>query len=134
MRNAIRVVGVAVAVVLCAASATGYQGSYKETNLGNGAFMVVVEVNEHTSYATARQYAFRRASEVCGASGFVVGGADGNSYGPTRATTVVGPDYATTRLSGGGHDFTLVYACNNGYDGSRPSGPGAGGAENLPRY
>lgn len=55
----------ALAVCLASATATSYRQSYTETNIGGGNYMVVVEVNSKTSYATARQYAFRRAAEVC---------------------------------------------------------------------
>lgn len=136
--------GVVAALALCAASATGYRQSYTESNLGGGAYMVVVEVNKHTSAATARQYAFQRASEVCGAGGFTPLGADGNSYaGSTVMTTQnIGNTTVTTAGEvGGGHDFTLMYQCNSGVGGSRSygsTGTGAGNAgvprpEDLPR-
>lgn len=102
--------------------------------------MVVVEVNKHTSYATARQYAFQRASEVCGASGFNVLGADGNSYaGSTVVTTnrIGNTDITTANQTGGGHDFTLLYNCN-GHGGAAVGGYSNGGGdvprpEDLPR-
>jgi hypothetical protein len=136
MGKAIRIAGVAMALAVCAASAssTSYRESYTDTNLGGGNFLVTVGVNDKTSFATARRYALQRASEVCGAAGFQLLGADANSYGPTSATTVYGKigntPTATTFTSGGGHDVSVMYRCN-----APPiHQPGGGGAGDLPRY
>lgn len=137
MGKAMRIAGVVSALVLCAASATGFRESYKETNLGGGQYMIVVEVNKHTSAATARQYAFQRAAEVCGAGGFTPLGADGNTYaGPTIVTThrIGNVDMTTANQTGGGSDFTLLYACNRGVGASQGGyGQGVPRAEDLPR-
>lgn len=141
MRNAIRVVGVGAALVLCAASATSYQGSYRDTNLGGGMYMVVVEVNKHTTLATARQYAFQRAGEVCRGAGFTPVDADGNTYAGTGAVYTrqrVGDTSITTANTiGGGSDFTLVYTCNSTTSTGGPPGADYGAGvprpEDLPR-
>lgn len=143
MRNAARVLGVVGALVLCAASATSYQASYKDTNLGGGVLMVVVEVNEHTTFATARQYAFQRAAEVCRGRGFNILDSDGGSRastGTVYTTQQIGNvNVETANNVGGGSDFTLMYSCNAGSGaGGGATGAGSYGAgvprpEDLPR-
>jgi hypothetical protein len=58
------------AICLCAASATPYQakgfrGGYQDQDLGGGRHLIAVEVNSYTSSATALQYAYQRAGELC---------------------------------------------------------------------
>jgi hypothetical protein len=54
-----------VAVGLSLGSATSYQGSYRETRLSEHRWMVRVGVNGYTDTATATEYAYRRAAELC---------------------------------------------------------------------
>ncbi len=133
MLQTIRVAGVAMALVVCAASATSYSSSYKDTDLGNGLFLVTVEVNSKTSMSTAREYALRRASEMCGGSGFTLVDAAANSTGPTHATAWTDA-YGNTHVGthGGGHDVSLLYRCNSGRGGARDNAPG--GVNSLPRH
>ncbi len=153
MLQTIRVAGVAMALVVCAASTTGFRESYRETNLGNGRFMVVVKVTNRTGMGTAKEYAYRRASEVCGVAGFDIldgsadteqryigvaqtqGTAQGSCTGYANGKYVTGncagTSTSTTTAAAtniGKHEVSLLYQCRGGYT------PPTSGAEGLPRY
>lgn len=152
--NGIRLAGVVVALLVCLASTTGFRESYRETNLGSGRFMIVVKVTNRTGMGTAKEYAYRRASEVCGAAGFDIldGSADTEQryvgYAQTQGTaqgtcngTAIGNTLSancsasstTTTTAGatniGQHEVSLLYQCRGGY-----VPPTSTGAEGLPRY
>jgi hypothetical protein len=156
MRDAIRVTGVVAALVVCAASTTGFRESYRETNLGGGRFMMVVKVTNRTGMGTAKEYAFRRAAEVCGAAGFDILDGDAQTeqryveYAQTQGTAqgtytgnanggYVQGSYSSTTTAGatniGKHEVTLLYQCRGGYVPSTIA-PAQGGSspDNLPRY
>ncbi len=57
----------ALAATSCATpyQANGFRGGYEDTNLGAGRWLITVHVNAYTSRATAVQYTYRRAAELC---------------------------------------------------------------------
>lgn len=64
-----------IPLILLAACATPYQakgvrGGYQDEPLGDGTYLVTVNVNGYTSSATAFKYFERRAHEVCVQHGF----------------------------------------------------------------
>lgn len=61
----------AMTMVACATpyQQRGFSGGYNDTSLGNGRWMINVDVNGYTSRSTAMEYSYRRAGELC-PSGF----------------------------------------------------------------
>ncbi len=125
MGNTIRIVSVAAALVLCAASATPYQesgfrGGVSHRALGPHSYSITAEGNGFTKRSTIVEYTHRRASELC-PNGYDVMDKDSNTQ-----------TYACGKNDCDKSDAALIVQCRGGSQ-SRPQKPSVS-PEDLPRY
>lgn len=87
-----RMVILLVVLLGCATpyQAKGFRGGYQDEAVGDGTYIITVNVNGYTSTSTAFKYFQRRAHEVCVAHGFT-------SYAVLQ-TNGVGGDVLTGRI------------------------------------